>query len=69
MGIKFGEIDSGQILENEYRIKVLERLVEWLMNNNSQLNKPDLRQMEAIRNDVVRELQVKYPQSGIKRMG
>jgi len=23
MGIKFGEIDSGQILENEYRMKVL----------------------------------------------
>ena len=34
MGIKFGEIDAGQILNNEFRIGVLEGILEWILNKN-----------------------------------
>jgi len=63
MGIKFGEIDSSQILENEYRIGVLEGLIEFLLNNNT--TKPTPEDVMAIRAKVVEILQKKYPNSGI----
>lgn len=31
MGIKFGEIDASQVLENEYRIQILERIIEKIL--------------------------------------
>jgi len=31
MGIKFGEIDATQILDNEFKIMVLERIVDKLL--------------------------------------
>ena len=65
MGIKFGEIDSGQILENEFRISVLEKLLEVIVNNNPSLNKPTQQQIEQIRASVVEVLKVKYPNSGL----
>lgn len=64
MGIKFGEIDANQILENEYRIKVLEQLVDLLINRSAPgIIKPD--DIERIRNDIIEHLQEKYPESGI----
>ncbi|HVY36160.1 MAG TPA: hypothetical protein VG982_02710 [Candidatus Paceibacterota bacterium] len=65
MGIKFGEIDSSQILENEFRIGVLEKLLEFLMNNNPNLNRPSQPEIDNIRNSVVELLKKKYPNSGI----
>ena len=63
MGVKFGEIDAGQILDNEFRIMVLERVLDVLLAANpaavASLN------MDVIRQDVVNELQKKYPNSGI----
>ena len=57
MGVKFGEIDASQILDNEFRIMVLERVVDRLLAANpaavASLN------MDAIRQDVVNELQKK----------
>ena len=67
MGVKFGEIDSGQILDNEFRIMVLERVIDSLLQANSvALAGLD---MNAIRQDVISELQKKYPKSGISIKG
>jgi hypothetical protein len=66
MGIKFGEIDSGQILDNEFRIKVLEKLVQWMIDNNEGLHKPTVTELAKFQQDVLIELQSKYPKSGIK---
>lgn len=67
MGVKFGEIDAGQILDNEFRIMVLERVLDVLLAANpaavASLN------MDVIRQDVVNELQKKYPNSGISSKG
>jgi hypothetical protein len=67
LGVKFGEIDAGQILDNEFRIMVLERVLDVLLAANPaavvSLN------MDVIRQDVVNELQKKYPNSGISLKG
>ena len=67
MGVKFGEIDAGQILDNEFRIIVLERVLDVLLAANpaavASLN------MDVVRQDVVNELQKKYPNSGISSKG
>ncbi|MBO6632834.1 MAG: hypothetical protein JJ936_15020 [Psychroserpens sp.] len=66
MGVRFGEIDSGQILQNEFRISVLEKVVEVLMNANP--NVAAQIDMSQIRSEVIRDLQGKYPNSGIELM-
>jgi len=66
MGIKFGEIDANQILDNEFRIGVLERLLEVILNNNPTLTKPTVQDIEQIRMQVVDNLKKKYPKSGIE---
>ena len=65
MSIKFGEIDAAQILENEYRIGVLERLLEWLFAQNPSLRTPAEADMRRFRNETIAVLQKKYPNSGI----
>jgi hypothetical protein len=60
MGIKFGEIDSNQIIENEFRIGVLERSVEFLAANR---RLPNQQELDQIRKDVSRDLKSKYPNS------
>jgi hypothetical protein len=62
MGIKFGEIDANQILENEYRIGVLEEMVQRLANGQT-VNDDNLKE---IRIKVVSRLSKKYPNSGVK---
>ena len=67
MGVKFGEIDADQILDNGFRIMVLERVLDVLLAANpaavASLN------MDVIRQDVVNELQKKYPISDISLTG
>ena len=63
MGIKFGEIDVGQILENEFRINVLERIVEF---HAAHSRYPDINELGQIRENVAELLKKKYPESGIK---
>jgi DNA polymerase III delta prime subunit len=65
MAIKFGEIDAAQIIENEFRIGVLERLFEWLMKNNALRLNPSEEVILDIQSDVVKSLQKKYPNSGV----
>ena len=65
MSIKFGEIDANQILDNEFRVSVLEKLLEWILNNNYSLTKPTPEQLNELRGEVVENLKRKYPNSGI----
>lgn len=69
MGVKFGEIDSGQILENEFRIAVLEATLEGLMNNNPDLKLPTQYDLKDIQNQVLEKLKKKYPNSGLALRG
>ena len=66
MGIKFGEIDANQILENEYRLGVLEKLLERLLNNNPNMVRPNAKAIIEIRHEVIEILKAKYPKSGIE---
>jgi len=65
MGIKFGEIDAGQILHNEMQISVLGRIIESILSSNPIIIRPDQEGIKEIRKSVVAELQKKYPKSGI----
>lgn len=69
MGIKFGEIDSSQILRNEFQIGYLEKIIEQIMNNNPQLNTPSQEDIEEIHQEVAEDLKEKYPNSGIEYKG
>ena len=66
MGIKFGEIDAAQIVSNEFKIRVLERLLEFILNNNHTIIKPSQSDVLKIQQDVVAELKKKYPKSGVE---
>jgi hypothetical protein len=66
MGVKFGEIDANQILENEFRINVLERIVSEIFTRNvGRLNLPTPQEVEGFRFEVIAQLQKKYPLSGV----
>ena len=65
MGVKFGEIDADQILENEYRVGVLEQLVDWMLNNGTFKRNLAPDELRKMRQSVVDRLQKKYPNSGI----
>ena len=67
MGIKIGDIDiANQTLENEFRLGVIERLLEMVLNSNPNLKKPTQKELGLIRQEVVQQLQKKYPNSGIE---
>ena len=67
MGIKVGGIDLAEsTLNNELRLAVLEKLVEHLLRKlglNAELNQEDI---EGFRKEALKELQLKYPDAGIK---
>lgn len=71
MGIQIGEIDvASQILENEYRIMVLERVVDRLIQRFPVIGGPiSSTEMDEIRQSVIKQLQQKYPNSGITLKG
>ncbi len=66
MGIRFGEIDANQILENEFRINVLERTLDWIISHNGLRESPSEEVGLQIKRDVVKLLKEKYPNSGIE---
>ncbi|MBA7543543.1 hypothetical protein ES705_35874 [subsurface metagenome] len=59
MGIKFGEIDSSQILQNEYKIGVSEGILRWIMDNNNSLISPSKEDIEEIRKNYSRGVEGK----------
>ena len=66
MGVKFGEIDAGQIVLNEFRIGVLENIIDLLIAKNPDLHKISKEDLDLINKRVELELQKKYPYSGIQ---
>jgi len=66
MGIKFGGIDSEQILINEFRIGVLESIIQWILENNPEIKKPDKSDIKEIKESAATVLKIKYPDLGIE---
>lgn len=67
MGIKIGDIDiASQIIDNEFRIGVLEKLLEKLLNSNKNLVLPTQIEIENFRAQTAEQLKLKYPNSGIE---
>ena len=64
--MKFGEIDAKQILENEFRIGVLERIIDAIVAKNPTINGINKEELEEIRHQVVESLKQKYPNSGLE---
>lgn len=68
MGISIGGIDIAQsALDSEYRIMVLERIVETLLNKVGGATILSTADLEKIRADAFKDLQKKYPEAGLKR--
>ncbi len=69
-GVYQGEINASQIgLDSEFRIGVLERVLEWVVNNNPEVRGPEQETVTEIRADVLTVLQEKYPNSDISLDG
>lgn len=67
MGIQIGDIDIvKQGIENEFRIMVLEKILERILNTNQSLSQPSVDEIERIRREMVEVLRTKYPNSGIE---
>ncbi len=66
MGARFGEIDISQILDNEFRIGVLENIIDLLIRKNPELKGFTQIEVESIREQVANTLKNKYPNSGIE---
>lgn len=66
MGMKIGEIDSIQIIDNEFRIKVLDKYLEWILKNNPNIKAPSDDDLLSIQHEIIASLQKKYPNSGLK---
>jgi len=64
MGVKFGDIDSRQIIENEFQIGVLKILVQKLLQQSPNLA-PET-EMQKIRQHVARQLKRKYPNTPLQ---
>ncbi len=66
MGAKFGDIDINQILDNEFRIGVLEKVLDTITLKNQNLIGVTQVEIEEIRLTVANGLKQKYPNSGIE---
>jgi len=67
MSIKIGDFDvAKQLLDNEFRISVLEKLLEKVLNNNRNLILPNQTEIEEMRKATAEALKNKYPNSGIE---
>ena len=67
MSIKIGDFDiANQLLDNEFRIGVLEKLLEKVLNNNPGLKLPTPADLDTFRQKTAEELKKKYPNSGIE---
>lgn len=66
MSIKYGDIEFTQILDNEFRIGVLESVIDLLISKNPALTAFTKEDLDLINFRVTERLQKKYPNSGIQ---
>ena len=68
MGVKIGGIDVfRQSLESEYRITVLEMIMEEILKKDPSLISQ--KEIEGMQQKAIKLLQTKYPSAGIQKMG
>ena len=60
------DIKIEEVVHSEFRIRVLEKLVAHLINNNETLKAPTDEDMEIMRERAIQELNAKYPKTGIR---
>lgn len=66
MSIKIGGIDlTESVINSEYRILVLEKVIDILIQRTKIGITPD--EIEAIRQQAIKELDEKYPSAGIHK--
>lgn len=66
-GLKVGEMDIGdQVLDNEYKIKLLFKILQKILDKNKTLHGITKEEFEEIKRTVEIELQKKYPKSDVK---
>lgn len=62
MGIKFGEIDARQIIENEITTKFLMKLVIKIITSNA-IKGVNQKQIDQMLEEAINEVRTKYPKS------
>jgi|GEM_PF-4420249 len=70
MGVSIGGIDVvGSIINLEYKVERLGKILDWILNNNPGLTARYIppEQMREIDDAVIRVLQQKYPNAGIRK--
>lgn len=68
MSISVGGIDlTNAIINLEYELGRTQRILEWVLKNNSSLKPPSASVMTQIDEEAFIALQDKFPQAGIKR--
>lgn len=61
-----GEINVPEsLLNSELRLGVIEKTLEFILNNNYSITKPSQSDIEGFKEKTISELQKKYPNSGI----
>ncbi len=67
--MKIGDIDvTNSILNLEYDVMVLKELLNHILNNNQNLNKPSQKEIEIFQEKALHTLNKKYPNMGVKKM-
>lgn len=62
MTVMIGDLDIGSAIVNlDYQVKRTQAILEWIANNNSGLRLPGDREMAAIDQKAVAEIEAKYP--------
>jgi hypothetical protein len=61
-----GGIDINQVIFNEFAIGVMEIMMNWLFENNSQLKKPGPDDLKLFRELMADRLKKKYPELNIE---
>lgn len=68
MSIKIGGIDVAQsALDSEFRIIVLERILEVVLNKIGGTSVLTPQDIDKIREEAFQQLQKKYPEAGLQR--
>ncbi len=69
MGIEIGGINLAEAIVNiDYQLLRIQKILEWVVNNNELISAPDKETMAEINNEVTNTLKKKYPNAGVKQV-